>query len=113
MRIAVKVTSRRVVLLDADEVYYLESDGDDTWIRAARKTRLRSLRRLGDFEKALASVGFLRIHKSLVVNLDRVREVRTRAGDDNDWEVKLDPPVNALLPVGRAYLQSLRRALRF
>ena len=113
MRIAVKVTSRRVVMLDAAEVYYLESDGHDTRIRTARKTRLRSVRTLGDFEKALASAGFLRIQKSLVVNLDRVREVRLRAGDDNDWEVKLDPPVNAVLPVGRGYVGSLRRALRF
>ena len=113
MRIAVKVSSRRFVMLDADEVYYLESDGHDTRVRTAAKTGLRSVRTLGELERALKPSGFLRIQKSLVVNLGRVREVHLREGDDNDWEVKLDPPVNAVLPVGRSYVAALRRALGF
>ena len=113
MRIAVKVSSRRFVMLDVGEVYYLEAEGHDVLVRTARKTRLRSVRSLGDLDKALKRRGFLRIHRSFVVNLDRVREVRMRKGDDNDWELKLDPPVNAVLPVGRNYLAGLRRALGF
>ena len=34
-------------------------------------------------------------------------------GNDNDWELRLDPPVNAVLPAGRTYLARLRRALGF
>ena len=113
VRIAVKVSSRRFVMLDVGEVYYLEAEGHDVLVRTARKTRLRSVRSLGDLEKTLKRRGFLRVHKSFVVNLDRVREVRIRKGDDNDWELKLDPPVNAVLPVGRGYLPGLRRALEF
>jgi hypothetical protein len=37
---------------------------------------------------------------SIIINLDRVREVRFRWGDDNDWELKLDPPVTACCPWG-------------
>jgi DNA-binding LytR/AlgR family response regulator len=113
VRIAVKVSPRRFVMLDADEIYYLESEGHDVLVRTARKTRQRSVRRLGDLEKALAPRGFLRIHRSFVVNVDRVREVRMQTGNDNDWELKLDPPVNAVLPVGRTYLARLRQALGF
>jgi DNA-binding LytR/AlgR family response regulator len=113
MRIAVKVSNRRFVMLDIGEVYYFESEGHDVLVRTARKTRLRSVRSLGDLEKALKSGGFLRVHRSFVVNLNRVREVRLRKGDDNDWELKLDPPVNVVLPVGRGYLAGLRRALGF
>ena len=113
MRIAVKVSNRRFVLLDADEIYFLESDGHDTWVRTARKTRLRSVRSLGELEKTLRPLGFSRVHKSYLVNLDRVREVRLRRGDDNDWELKLDPPVNSVLPVGREHLAGLRRVLGF
>ena len=58
-------------------------------------------------------LGFSRVHKSYLVNLDRVREVRLRKGDDNDWELKLEPPVNSVLPVGRAHLVGLRRVLGF
>jgi DNA-binding LytR/AlgR family response regulator len=113
MRIAIKVSTRRFVLLDVDEIYFLESDGHDTWIRTARKTRLRSVRSLGELEKTLRPLGFSRVHKSYLVNLDRVREVRLRKGDDNDWELKLDPPVNSVLPVGRERLAGLRRVLGF
>jgi DNA-binding LytR/AlgR family response regulator len=113
MRIAVKISSRRFVMLDVGEVYYLESEGHDVLVRTARKTRLRSVRSLGDLERALKPGAFLRVHKSFVVNLDRVREVRIRKDDDNDWELKLDPPVNVVLPVGRRYLSGLRRALGF
>jgi DNA-binding LytR/AlgR family response regulator len=113
MRIAIKVSNRRFVLLDVDEIYCLESEGHDTWVRTARKSRLRSVRSLGELEKTLKPYGFSRIHKSYLVNLDRVREVRLRKGDDNDWELKLDPPVNSVLPVGREHLAGLRRVLGF
>jgi DNA-binding LytR/AlgR family response regulator len=45
----------------------------------------------------------VRIHRSYLLNLDRVREIRLRRGDPNDWEVKLDRPVNAVLPISRRY----------
>ena len=45
------------------------------------------------------------------MNLNRVREIRLRAGDTNDWEVKLDPPVNAVLPIGRSYYARLRKVI--
>ena len=60
MRIAIKASTRRFVLLDVDQIYFLESDGYD-----------------------------------------------------NDWELKLEPPVNSVLPVGRAHLVGLRRVLGF
>jgi sigma-54 dependent transcriptional regulator, acetoin dehydrogenase operon transcriptional activator AcoR len=111
MRIVIKVSTRRFVLLDAGEIYFLESDDHDTWVRTARKTRLRSVRSLGQLEKVLKPHGFVRVHKSYLVNLDRVREVRLRKGDDNDWELKLNPPVNSILPVGRTHLAMLKRSL--
>ena len=113
MRIAIKVSTRRFVLLDVGEIYFLESDGHDSWVRTARKTRVRSVRSLGQLEKVLKPHGFVRVHKSYLVNLDRVREVRLRKGDDNDWELKLDPPVNSVLPVGREHVAGLRRVLGF
>ena len=47
MRIAVKVSNRRFVMLGVGEVYYFESEGHDVLVRTARKTRLRSVRSLG------------------------------------------------------------------
>jgi hypothetical protein len=40
------------------------------------------------------------------VNVRHVLEVRRRRGEA-DWEVKLEPPVNRILPVSRTYLKHL------
>jgi len=45
------------------------------------------------------------IHRSWAVNLRRVREIRPAAG--GGWEVKLDPPVNRVLPVSRRRVSAL------
>ena len=112
MKIAVKTTPRRILLLEADEIYYIEGERGDTLVRTRRKTRYRSVHRLSDWERQLRDAGsFVRVHRSYLVNLDKVREIRLRHGDDNDWELKLDPPVNSVLPVGHTYLARLEKAL--
>jgi len=48
---------------------------------------------------------FAMIHRSWAVNLRRVQEIRPAA--DSGWEVKLDPPVNRVLPVSRRRVSAL------
>ena len=57
------------------------------------------------------SHGFKRIHRSYTVNLNRVREMRLRRGDPNDWELKRVPPVNKVLPLNRASARALQDLL--
>jgi DNA-binding LytR/AlgR family response regulator len=97
--------------LDSAEIFHIEAAGDDVLLRTARKRRYRGVRRLSAWEKRLRAAGFVRVHRSHVVNLDRIREIRLRRGDPNDWEIKLDPPVNLVLPVGREYVAALRKLL--
>ena len=111
MRVAVKIGPGRYLLLDASEIYYIEGARDDALLRTARKRRYRTEASLPAWEKRFRGAGFFRIHRSFLVNLDRVREVRLREGDRNDWELKLSPPVNVVLPVGRAYVAAMRKAL--
>jgi DNA-binding LytR/AlgR family response regulator len=113
MRIPVRTSPRRILLLDTPEIYFLEGQRGDALVRTARKTRYLSARRLAEWERRLTGQGFVRIHRSYLVNLDRVREIRLRSGDPNDWEVKMDPPVNAVLPVGRSYLLKMKQQLGF
>jgi DNA-binding LytR/AlgR family response regulator len=112
MRLAVKASRGRYRLLEPDEIYYVEAAGHDTRIRTARRRLLPSTLRLAEWEDLLEEAGFVRIHNSYLVNPGRVRELRLRPGDSNDWEVKLDPPVNAVLPVSRTGLRRLRRLYR-
>jgi len=100
MRLAFETTPGTHELVDAGDVYFLEAEGDETIVRLRRRRRFRTSDRLGDLARRLAPAGFLRIHREYVVNLERVRLVRRRA-DGQDWEVRLEPPVNAVLPVSR------------
>jgi len=52
---------------------------------------------------------FFRIHRSYIVNLNRARELRARG--ERDSEIKLDPPVNKVLPVSRTAYSKLRKLL--
>ncbi len=95
---------RRVV--DADSVYYAEAVGGDTLIRRRSGRPMRDVRELGEIERAWKRHGFVRIHVNHLVNAERVLRIRKVDGSRN-WEVKMAPPVNAVLPVGRRRLSAL------
>ena len=97
-RILVRVDAGLHELLEVESIYYLRAVGDATELRTPRRAVYRSSEALAELETRLPP-SFVRIHRSLVVNLDHVRQVRRRAG--GDWQLKLDPPVNELLPLGR------------
>ena len=64
------------------------------------------LRHLGTLIKQFLPYGFLRIHRNHAVNLARIQEIRRRKGRE-DCEVKLEPPVNRVLPVSRGQVGKL------
>ncbi len=63
------------------------------------------------FQETLKPHGFLRIHKSYIVNVPHVLSLRTRYGDTDEYEVDLRGSMKSL-PVGRSYRASLREALQ-
>ena len=99
----------RVTLLEMDKIYYIEAEGDDTLLRTARKKPYSHIEPLEEVEARLPSPPFFRIHRTYIVNLDRVYELRSRG--DGEWEVKMDPPVNKVLPVSRRRMDELRALL--
>jgi DNA-binding LytR/AlgR family response regulator len=92
--------------VDLADVYYVESARHDTWVRLRGRRRRKDVRQLGELERKLKSRGFMRVHRSYLVNLGRVRFLRKRKNDDG-WELRLEPPVNAVLPVGRDRVRTL------
>ncbi len=109
LRFPVKSEPGRVALLERDKIFYVEAEADDSLIRTARKKLYRHSERLDQVEARLPSPPFFRIHRSYVVNLNRVLELRSRGHDE--WELKMDPPVNKVLPVSRRRLPDLRELL--
>jgi len=92
--------------IDPGEVYLLEATGQKTLERLRTSARLADVRALGELLLLLAPFGIVRVHRNHAVNARHVLEIRRRSGEA-DWEVKLEPPVNAVLPVGRTYLKPL------
>ena len=95
--------------VDPAEVFVLEAEGGETRVRLRSARPFLSARSLGDLETVFAPHGFLRIHRNHMVNLRRVRTIRRR-DDGRDWELRLDPPVNRVLPISRNRLPELLAA---
>jgi len=68
-------------MLRVSEIDWIEADGHHVRIRALGEV-ITVRQRLRSFEEALDPVQFLRIHRSTIVNLDRVRELRHWFGGD-------------------------------
>ena len=106
-RLLVRSASDRWPAVALAEIYFVEAEGDDSWIRLRARKRLRDARRLAELEKLLVPHGFVRIHRSYMVNPARVRELRRRDAAEG-WEVVMMPPVNRVLPVSSERLDAIR-----
>ena len=109
-RILVHISRNEHRVLDPDDVYFLRATGGETEIRLRSRTALVDLRPLGEVAPRFEAFGFVRIHREYAVNIARIRLLRLQA-DGRDWELKLDPPVNSVLPIARDRLAGLRKAL--
>jgi DNA-binding LytR/AlgR family response regulator len=105
-RVLLHLGDGRRVPLEPDEVFLLEADGDETEVRTRGRRRLRDVRALGEVAARFPPGRFVLIHRSVAVNVDRVDEVRRRP-NGRDWELRLEPPVNRVLPIARARLAAL------
>ncbi len=95
--------------LDPEEVYFLEAIEGATRLRSRSARALIDIRPLGDLAPLFAPHGFLRAHRNHMVNLRRVRDIRRRPSGE-DWELKLEPPVNRVLPISRSHLEEVWKA---
>lgn len=104
-RIAAR-SSDRFVFLQTAEVDWIEAAGNYMRLHVGDKTYLQRST-LGALEAQLANSGFLRIHRSRLVNLERVRELAPLGG--GEYEVVLQS--GARVTSSRAWRESLLTAL--
>lgn len=65
----------RLVVLQPADIDWIESDGDYVRIHTAGETHFTRMK-LAEIERRLSSEGFVRIHRSRLVNFSRVKEFR-------------------------------------
>ena len=105
-RVLLHLNDGRRVPVEPEEVFFLHAVGDETEVRTRGRRRLRDVRSLGEVVALFPTGLFVQVHRSYAVNADRVAEVRLRS-TTRDWEVKLEPPVNRVLPVARGRVEVL------
>jgi DNA-binding LytR/AlgR family response regulator len=98
-------------IVDADDIYHLEAQKDETDVRLRKTGPLRDVRSLKKVLAELAPLNFVRIHRNHAVHTGHIREIRPAVAHSS-WEDRLEPPVNAVLPVSRRSLATLLAAYR-
>jgi two-component system LytT family response regulator len=105
-RIIVPTASGDLVL-DAAEIDWIEAD--DYYAAIYARGRRHLIREsLSSFEGRLDPVGFVRVHRSAIVNLDRVREVRVEPSGESQLVLRDGTRV----PVSRRRREQVNEALR-
>jgi DNA-binding LytR/AlgR family response regulator len=100
-RLAVKAGLRRV-LIDPSQVSRIDADGGFSTIHEGER-RIFASESMKDLQQRLAPFGFVRTHKSHLVNARRVRSIDAH-------EVLLDNGFR--VPIGRAYRAAVVEALQ-
>jgi len=87
----------------SEDIRRIEAARDYTVVRLADGRSCVELRGLNAWESMLPSSGFVRVSRSLIVNLGRVKRVERGSA----WAVTMD--CGAVFPIGRAYRHLLRQ----
>ena len=104
-RLAVK-SAGQVVFLKPSEIDWIEAADYYACLHVGPKSHL--LRRsMADLEQELDPAAFCRIHRSVIVNLDRIRALKLSA--DGEYDVRLDN--GATLRLSRRYRKLLQTRL--
>jgi two-component system LytT family response regulator len=107
-RICVRSTER-TIFLPLPTVASLKADGDFTWVRDIHQPAILACRRIGEFEEILPSPPFIRLDRSLIVNLERVSKVeRLSRNDAQVWMRGLEEPME----IGRTALARLQEVMK-
>jgi len=79
-RLMIKLSSR-VVLLRVEEIDWIEADGNYAKLHVRKKAHLLR-EKMHDLEAQLDPKRFVRIHRSIIVNLDRIKELHPHFNGD-------------------------------
>ena len=108
-KLPVKNTNGSIDLIEIDSIFFLEAKEGDTVIQTRRKKPYRSVQRLHELAKKLPSPPFVQCHREYIVNLNRVRSITPR--ETQDYDFRLDPPVNKRIPIARDRLKQIHKIL--
>ena len=66
----------KLYLIDINDIYYIKADLDEVIIRI-KEADAYVRRKIGDLETLLSEKNFFRIHRSYIVNVDKIKSMRS------------------------------------
>ena len=66
----------KIYLIKLDDIYFIKADLDEVLIRI-KDTDVYVKRKIGDLEKLLDKKKFFRIHRSIIVNVDKIKSMES------------------------------------
>jgi two-component system, LytTR family, response regulator len=96
----------QVLFLDAADIDWIEAAGYYACLHVGTDTHIMR-RALSELEKDLGEEKFIRIHRSIIVNLERIRALELQSG--GEYEVVLKSKVR--LPLSRRFRRGLQDRL--
>lgn len=100
-----------VTLLNHSDIVYIESKQHICKVCSRDGNCYVTAQTLQEFVKLLESGGFMRIHKSFLVNLDYILEIAPLY--NKNYSIRMRGYEKEMLPVGRNQLKQLREKYRF
>jgi two-component system LytT family response regulator len=66
----------KIYLIKLDDIYFIKADLDEVLVRI-KETDVYVKRKIGDLEKLLDNKKFFRIHRSIIVNVDKIKSMES------------------------------------
>jgi sigma-54 dependent transcriptional regulator, acetoin dehydrogenase operon transcriptional activator AcoR len=107
-RVAALTGSGQVVLLPVGGIRHARADGHTVWLTTDDGVLRAARRGIDHLEHDLRGAGFLRVHRSYLVNLSRVRELTPERGG---LTLSTAPRRHERIPVSRRSAPTVRRRL--
>jgi hypothetical protein len=107
-RVPALTDTGQVVLLPAATIRHARADGHTVWLTTDEGVLRATRRGIDALEHDLAGAGFLRVHRSYLVNLARVREVTP---ERDGLTLSTAPRRHERIPVSRRCAPRVRRSL--
>jgi two-component system LytT family response regulator len=105
-RFAIRTTAGKIIFRRAADLDWAEADGNYVRLHFGRESHLQR-ERLGALETQLDPTRFVRVHRSALINLERVREMRPSF--HGDYVVVLE--TGAEITLGRNYREEVMARL--
>lgn len=68
--------SNKIYLVETDEIFYIKADLDEIIIRT-KDNFVYAKKKIGDIEEILKDKNFFRVHRSYIVNVDKIKSIKS------------------------------------